>query len=87
MKKICLLTLLLTLTLSCGFVESWYDGAQYESLTNEKVNIVFISGGQIIKTYDNAKVIYTNSDSQAMWIKHKKKTWYLQGDLIVEVLD
>jgi len=70
---------------ACGSMEKMYDDENYESLTNEVGTIQVISGGVITHTFKNAKIIYSSSDTQAMWIICNNKKYYLQGDCIIEL--
>lgn len=83
MKRILILSLFI-LT-GCGVFESSYDSMNYESLTNEIGDVMVLSGGKIVVTYDNAKIIYSNSDTQAMWVKWKDNNYYIQGDVIIKL--
>ena len=83
-KLIILVLLFVTLFLfSCGKAEKLYDESNYESLTNETGKVEVFSGGKIIRTYENAKILYSSSDTQAMWIDVSGKEIYLQGDCII----
>lgn len=70
---------------SCGSLEKAYDSENYESLTNETGDIYVLSGGKVMYEYKNAKIIYSSSDTQAMWIKCNKNEYYLQGDLVIKL--
>ena len=72
--------------IGCGTMEQAYDKQNYESLTNETGTVHVYSGGIEIATYENATVIYSSSDTQAMWIETKDgNTKYLQGDCIIDL--
>ena len=83
--KLLMVLFILTITSSCGLLESFYDGANYESLTNETGTVYFYSGGKLVNTYPGATVIYSSSDTQAMWIEWNDKDYYLQGDVIIDI--
>ncbi len=71
----------------CGGCERLLDGWNYESLSNETANVEVLSGGQVLRKYENVKIIYADADTQTLSIRTKEgKFFYLQGDLIVEVL-
>ncbi len=38
-------------------------------------------------TYLDAEIIYSSSDTQAMWIEHNGITYYLQGDVVIKLKD
>lgn len=91
MKKSTLISLLVIAMMlmfsSCGVLEGLYDGANYESLTNEKVNVEIISGGKVLRTYKNAKVIYSSSDTQSLMIRTSQGVErFIQGDVDIEIL-
>jgi len=70
---------------SCGIIENMYEGLNYESLTNEKGDIYVFSGGKVVRTYENSKVIYSSSDTEAMLIKCNGKEHYLQGTIVIDL--
>jgi len=84
MKKLFFLVLLLCV-FSCGQAERIYDKSNYESLTNEIGDIEVFSGGKVVATYRGAKILYSSADTQAMWVQHDGKEYYLQGDCIIEI--
>lgn len=70
----------------CGEVEKTYDSANYESISNEKVDIAVYSGGAVVRVFNNATVIYADSDSGTMLIRDENgKEVYIQGDLIADI--
>lgn len=86
MKKLLIIIAAAVFFTSCGQFERLYDMSNYESLTNEKGNIAFYSGGKLIKSYNNATVIYSDADSSAMFIETSEgKEVFLQGDVIIEL--
>lgn len=92
MKKTLSLIVVFAITslsfMSCGDAELMYDNANYESMTNETGTITFYSGGIAVKTYRNAKIIYSATDSQALFIcTSDGKKVYLQGDVVVDIND
>jgi len=92
MKKTFSLIAILAITslsfMSCGTGERMYDKANYESMTNEIGTITFYSGGIAVKTYPNAKIVYSATDSQALFIRTSDgKKVYLQGDVIVDITE
>ena len=76
------------LTTGCGVVESWYDEANYESLTNETGDVEIMSGGKVMYKYENAKIKYSSSDTDAIWFTtadgHDK---YVQPGVLVHLED
>jgi len=67
----------------CGTAEQIYDRQNYESITNERGDMVVVSGGDTLATYLDCKVIYADANSQAIWIKTLEgKEIYIQGDVI-----
>ena len=86
MLKLIGFLLVVFLLFSCGDVERAFDQANYESLTNEHGDMEFYSGGELVKSYKNAKVIYSSSDSFALWIKTEDgKKVYWQGEALINV--
>ena len=80
-KYICLLALIFMIS-GCGLIERGYENANYESLTNEKGTIELYSGGVLLKTYVDAKIIYSSSDSMGLWFETKDgKNKYWQGEM------
>ena len=75
----------LLLTCGCGVFENIYENANYESITNERGTVHVYSGGVEIATYVNATVLYADAGSQAMFIQANGQTFYIQGDLIMEL--
>ena len=72
--------------MSCGFAEKAYDRGNYESLTNEYGDIELYSGGELIKSYKNVKILYSSSDAFALWFTTtdgEKKYW--QGEAFIEL--
>lgn len=77
---------MMVMFMGCGTIERVYDSENYESITNEKGYIELYSGGQKIKSLHNAKIIYSDSNSFAMWIKlDNGKTVYWQGEAYMEI--
>jgi hypothetical protein len=70
---------------ACGTGEKIYDSQNYESLTNEVGTIYVLSGGKITHTFEDAKILYSSSDTQAMWVICKGKNYYLQGNCVIEL--
>ena len=69
---------------SCGQVEKIYENSNYESITNERGDLELYSGGKLIKTLKNGKIIYSDSDSFAMWIKlNDGSKVYWQGEAYI----
>ena len=79
MKTLFLIIIVLLLS-SCGVVESMYDEGNYESMVNETGFLELYSGGECVKRYDNVKIIYTSSDTTAIYFKHNNEMKYWQGD-------
>lgn len=70
----------------CGPCERAYDKVNYESLTGERGTVRVVSGGQIVETYENATIVYSDSDSQTLWIETAGgNKIYISGDVIVEL--
>ena len=88
--KLTITTVLFLLFVGCGTVERGYDklGFQYESLINEIGTVKVLSGGQIVAVYPNAKIIYSDSKTEFLWITTEKgQTVCIQGDVIIELND
>jgi hypothetical protein len=86
MKKFMLLALTVFMFSGCGFVEAFYDNANYESITNERGDIYMISGGDTTAVYLDCKVKYADANSQAVWITDSEgEEHYVQGDLIFDM--
>ena len=86
MRKYILIATLAACLGGCGVGEKIYDRANYESLTNERGNVEVLSGGKVVRTYNNVTILYSASDTQAMWIVVDGKQIYLQGDCIIEII-
>ena len=84
MKKI-ICVLVLMLCISCGRFEKIYDDSNYESLTNEYVNIECYSGGVVVKRFNYVKIIYSDADSQSVLFTDGKEKRYWQGDAYIEI--
>ena len=70
----------------CGLIEKAYDKSNYESLTNERGNILMYSGGKCIGNYKNIKIIYSDSNSFALWFETKEgKMIYWQGEAVIKL--
>jgi len=66
----------------CGYIEQSCDESNYESLSNESGTIELYSGGMLLSKYENAKIIYSDSNSLAVWFKTSDgKTIYWQGEM------
>lgn len=91
MKNKLLITLLILgvsigLSIGCGKVEKIYDNYNYESITNEKGELSVISGGKIVAMYPNCKIIYSDSNTNALFIEtNDGEEVYIQGDIIFEL--
>jgi len=87
-KKFFILLICVAMLSGCGIVESWYDQANYESLTNESGTIEILSGGKVVYRYENAEVKYSSADTDAVWFEtqdgHEK---YAQPGLIIHLED
>jgi len=71
---------------SCGYIENSCDKSNYESLSNETGTIELYSGGVLIASYKNANIIYSNSDSDAIWFETETdSTIYWQGDMRIKI--
>lgn len=69
---------------SCGYIEKSCDNSNYESLSNEEGTIELYSGGILIETYNNIDIIYSDSDSFAIWFKTEGgEVIYWQGEMRV----
>lgn len=86
MKKIVCVLALAFMMSGCGLVEKFYEDTNYESLTNERGDITLYSGGKLLKTYPNCKIIYSDSNSTAIWFKTKEgERRYWQGDMEIKI--
>ena len=84
--KTILILVLSTFLMGCGMFEQIYDDSNYESLSNEKGTIKLFSGGQLIKEYKNATVIYSSANSEAVLFRNSDgKRVYWQGHMIMEL--
>lgn len=71
---------------SCGLAEKFYEDANYESITNEKGDIKLYSGGELIRELKDVKIIYSDSNSFAMWIKLSNgEIYYWQGEALMHM--
>ena len=72
--------------IGCGSMEKIYDEENYESLTNENGDIGLYSGGRLINRFDNVKILYSSSDSFALWFITKDgKKIYWQGEALIHL--
>ncbi len=75
----------------CGdFQITTEQNLDYRTLSGRAGDVTLYSGGKIIEEYDNAKIIYSSSDSRALWFSVKtfdgeKKEIFWQGDAKVEL--
>jgi hypothetical protein len=81
MKKLFIFIVLLFL-MSCGGLESMYDEANYESLVNDYGDLYLYSGGVLIQQFNSVKIIYTSSDTIAIYFKHEGNIKYWQGEAL-----
>jgi hypothetical protein len=89
-NKSTILIIILTLFMfsGCGMMEAVYDGANYESLTNEKGTVEIISGGKILYSYENAEIKYSSSDTDAIWFVTKEgHEKYAQPGVLIHLED
>jgi len=85
-KKLILIGVCVLFLSGCGWFEGMYDDANYESLTNEKGTIEFISGGKIMYQYKNAKIKYSSADTDAIWFKTADgQEKYIQPGVIIHL--
>lgn len=85
-KKCIMICMMGFMFMGCGTAERMYDSENYESITNERGYIELYSGGVKLKSFHNAKVIYSDSNSFAMWIElDNGKTVYWQGESYMEI--
>lgn len=90
MKKLFVVGLMVCMmfVMSCGWAERVYDRGNYESITNERGDIELYSGGELVDTYKNIKVIYSSSDSFALWFKTDDGAKiYWQGEARIKLRD
>ena len=81
MFVILVVLLLVGLLAGCGLFEKAYDRSNYESITNETGDLYLYSGGVLIKTYEDVKILYSNADSFAIFFKTKDgDERYWQGE-------
>lgn len=87
MKKYLAVLIVAVLVLfSCGQLEKLYDKSNYESLTNEIVDITLLGpDAAVYKKFKGAKVLYTDSNSLALWFTHEGTTYYWQGYCLLVV--
>jgi hypothetical protein len=84
MKKFLFAIIVLALFSGCGWIESAYDEANYESLTNETGKIEIFSGGEVLYSFPDSKIKYSSSDTDAVWFKTKSgQEIYVQPGLII----
>ena len=67
--NIFIIFIVLILFSGCGWFESMYDEGNYESITNETGILTLWNGGKIMASFSKAKVIYSASDSDAMYFE------------------
>jgi len=90
MKKLSVIGLMFCLmfVMSCGWSEKAYDRGNYENLTYERGDITLYSGGEVIDTYKNIKVIHSSSDTFALWFTTKDGgKIYWQGEARIILRD
>ncbi len=70
----------------CGLWERKVDESNYESLSNERIkHMELYSGGELIKSFDNVKIIYSNSDSYSLWFEDAQgNKHYWQGEAFMD---
>ncbi len=72
LTNIILYLLLAVVITGCGTCEKYYDDDNYESNTNEHGILTLWSGSRIMAIFSAATIIYSASDSEAMYFKDKK---------------
>jgi len=91
MKKLIVgifMVMVMVVVISCGAAEKIYDRQNYESLTNEYGNIELYSGGVLVKEFKDVQILYSSSDTFALWvIKKNGKKFYWQGEAYVDLRD
>lgn len=88
MKQILALVLIVMLLLSisgCGWWERKAEELSYRTPTGKTADVYYIQCGDTIEAYIGAKIIYSSSDSDALWIEDQNgNEHYLQGSVILD---
>ena len=75
----------LVLTTGCGKWRKFKEqDLSYRSLTGKTGHIRLYAAGELIADYPNAEILYSASDSAALWVKVDDKEVYWQGDALIE---
>lgn len=85
MKRLLLIGLLVVFLAGCGQMEKVVEETKYESLTGKRGTVTLYSGGQAVGHYENAKITYSNSDSEALFFRVDGQEYYWQGSARVEL--
>jgi len=86
MRKLIIVALMALAISGCGTIERTYDQENYESLSNEEGTLHLVGPGMTdYKVVPNAKIIYSNADSMAVFYKVAGKKFYWQGFVWMEI--
>ena len=81
MRKLFFIVLMILFLSGCGVFEKLFDQANYESLSNEIGTVEMYCGGKLIYTYCDVEILYSDSDSVALWLKlNNGDIVYWQGE-------
>lgn len=77
--------IVLILTTGCGKWRKFKEqDLAYKTLTGKTGHIRLYAAGEMIADYLNAEILYSSSDSNALWIKtSENQQIYWQGDALI----
>lgn len=69
----------------CAWIDSMKESVHYRTITGKKCDIQLYSGGELVNKYENAKIVYSSTDSRTLLFESERKRFYWQGDALVEI--
>jgi hypothetical protein len=78
--------IILILVTGCGKWRKFKEqDLSYKSLIGRTGRIRLYAAGEIVADYPKAQILYSSSDSGALWLKINEKEIYWQGDAFIEL--
>ena len=80
------LAALVLMASGCGQMQKFKEqDLHYRTLTGKTGDVILYSGGELVGKYPDAKIIYSSSDTRAIWFRVNGKDFYWQGDALIEL--
>lgn len=73
-----LILVMLVMTMSCSVFARVGTAFRYKTINGDKGSIELFSGGKVVKEFSNAKILYSDTDTNAIIFESGDDKYYFQ---------